>query len=158
MAARVPHSPARCRGQRFSIAVRVYYQDTDAGGIVYHARYLDFFERARMDWLRTIGHGATRLAADYGVTFIVRSIGIDYLRPARLDDTLEVSLAIAQLAGARLVLDQRVERSPDPLVAARVELVCVGCRDFRPARLPQPLREACAPWQLPESDRHSVTA
>jgi acyl-CoA thioester hydrolase len=126
--------------------------------VVYHGRYLDFFERARMDWLRAIGFEARHLVDEHAVTFIVRSISVDYRRPARLDDALEVSLAIAQAGGARLTLDQRVACGGETLASALVELACVDCRDLRPTRLPQPLRAACAAWYPSATDRDRLTA
>ncbi|MEI7969132.1 MAG: tol-pal system-associated acyl-CoA thioesterase [Betaproteobacteria bacterium] len=124
----------------FSILVRAYFQDTDAGGIVYHARYLDFFERCRMDWLRALGLPATTMARDHGVMFVVHALRIDYLRPARLDDELSVSLVRGSARGAQLPLRQTVDRDGEMLVSAEVSLACVNAGTLRPARLPGALR------------------
>jgi len=125
-------------------AVRVYFQDTDAGGIVYHGRYLDFFERCRMDWLRALGFPIRVLERDHGVVFIVHEMRVSYLRPARLEDDLAVELELAALKGARLELRQRVIRGTDTLVSAEVHLACVDCAGLRPARIPVSLRERLA--------------
>jgi acyl-CoA thioester hydrolase len=125
----------------FVTGVRVYFQDTDAGGIVYHARYLDFLERCRMDWLRSLGHPVRELEARHGVLFIVHAIGIDYLRPGRLEDALQVELGLERLGGASLELRQRVTRDGEVLVSAQVRLACVDAAGLRPARIPPALRE-----------------
>ena len=125
----------------FVTAARVYFQDTDAGGIVYHARYLDFFERCRMDWLRSLGHPIRDLETRHGVLFIVHAIGIDYLRPGRLEDELRVELSLERLGGASLDLRQRVTRDAEVLVSARVLLACVSTAGLRPARIPPALRK-----------------
>ncbi|MBI1395417.1 MAG: tol-pal system-associated acyl-CoA thioesterase [Betaproteobacteria bacterium] len=126
----------------FRIPVRVYFQDTDAGGIVYHARYLDYFERCRMDWLRACHGPVSRLAVDSGVLFIVRAVAIEYLAPARLDDDLEVSLAPADVRGAQLDLRQQVVRADTLLVDGRVQLACVSAAHLRPTRIPPSLRDS----------------
>jgi len=142
---------SRPEARRFSIPVRVYYQDTDAGGMVFHATYLDFMERARMDWLRAIGFEIPRMVEEHGAMFVVRSASIDYHRPARLGDALGVSLALLRLGGAQLVLDQRVTRADEELVTATIQLACIGVPDFRPARLPDALRTECTRWLAQES-------
>jgi len=136
--------------RRFSTPVRVYYQDTDAGGMVFHATYLDFMERARMDWLREIGFDIPRKLEQHGTMFVVRSAHVEYLRPARLGDALQVSLALVRAGGAQLVLDQRVTRDSEELVTATIQLACIALPDFRPARLPEPLRAECARWLAQE--------
>jgi acyl-CoA thioester hydrolase len=137
--------------RRFSIPVRVYYQDTDAGGVVFHATYLDFMERARMDWLRAIGFEVPRMVEEFCTMFVVRSARIDYLRPARLGDALDVSLRLLRLGGVQLVLDQRVTRASEELVTATIQLACIGVPEFRPARLPEPLQIECTRWLVPEA-------
>jgi acyl-CoA thioester hydrolase len=119
--------------------VRVYYEDTDAGGIVYHANYLKFVERARSEWVRALGLDQKRLREERGLIIVVRRMEVDFLRPALYDDLLEVTTTLRGLGGARIELDQAVLRGDEKLFAALVTLVCVGT-DGRAARLPEDLR------------------
>jgi acyl-CoA thioester hydrolase len=119
--------------------LRVYYEDTDAGGIVYHANYLRFAERARTEWLRALGLDHPTLLARQGCLFAVRRCRIDFRQPARLDDALVVRTRVAALGGARLGLLQEVRRDGRPLVTLEVELALVGT-GLRPRRLPAELR------------------
>lgn len=119
--------------------VRVYYEDTDAGGIVYHANYLKFAERARSEWVRALGLDQKRLREERGLIIVVRRMEVDFLRPALYDDMLEVTTTLRGLGGARIELDQAVLRGDEKLFAALVTLVCVGT-DGRAARLPEDLR------------------
>ena len=116
-------------------AVRVYYEDTDAGGVVYHARFLAFAERARTEALRHIGAPHAELMRDHGLAFVVRRAEMDYLRPSRLDDVLDVVTGPWVPGGARVTVAQRIERSGQPLVTLRIMLAAVGA-DGRPARIP----------------------
>lgn len=125
----------------FRWPVRVYYEDTDSGGVVYYANYLRFLERARTEWLRALGFEQTALAAVHGVVFVVRSISLDYLRPARFDDALEVTVEPAETGASRIDLAQRVLRGGVELVAARVELACVNTAAFKPVRIPRSVAE-----------------
>ncbi|MCW5624984.1 MAG: YbgC/FadM family acyl-CoA thioesterase [Burkholderiales bacterium] len=138
--------------RRFAMPVRVYYQDTDAGGMVFHATYLDFLERARMEWLRSVGWEARRVVAEFSVMFVVRNAALDFVRPAVLDDLLDVSLAVVHAGGAHLELDQRVDRAGEPLVRARVELAFVSLPGHRVARMPGPFRAALADWTGPQPE------
>ncbi len=119
--------------------VRVYYEDTDAGGIVYHANYLKFVERARSEWVRALGLDQKRLREERGLIIVVRRMEVDFLRPALYDDLLEVTTTLRGLGGARIELDQAVLRGDEKLFAALVTLVCVAT-DGRAARLPEDLR------------------
>ena len=119
----------------FHHAVRVYYEDTDAGGVVYHARFLAFAERARTEAMRDLGAPHAELMRDHGLGFVVRRADMDYLRPARLDDALDVVTGPWVLGGARVTVAQRIERSGRPLVTLRIMLAAVGA-DGRPARIP----------------------
>lgn len=126
---------------RFVWPTRVYYEDTDAGGVVYHARYLHYFERARTEWLRAHGLGQRELAAGTAVLFAVRSMQIDFHKPARLDDLLTVTVAVMQLKPASLNLAQVIfDQSGQALVAAAVRIACVD-PSFRPIRLPAAVLE-----------------
>lgn len=124
--------------------LRVYYEDTDAGGIVYHANYLKFCERARSEWVRDLGLDQRRLRAERGLIIVVRRMEVDFLRPALYDDLLEVTTRLRSLGGARIELDQAVLRAGQPLFTAAVTLVCVGT-DGRAARLPDDLRAILQP-------------
>lgn len=121
--------------------VRVYYEDTDAGGIVYYANYLKFAERGRTEFLREISGGHYARMLDEGFGFVVRRCTIDYSRPARLDDMLEVRSRLLGLGAASLTAEQIVRRDGEDLVRMVVDLACVVA-DGRPARIPRPLRDA----------------
>lgn len=117
------------------IRIRVYYEDSDAAGIVYHAAYLEFAERARTEMLRCLGLDHATLRARLGVVFTVRRCSIDYLAPARLDDLLEIATRVVRLGGASLELEQRVLRGAQLLAVLQVRLALLGA-DLRVARLP----------------------
>ncbi|HET9405326.1 MAG TPA: tol-pal system-associated acyl-CoA thioesterase [Burkholderiales bacterium] len=125
--------------QHFSWPVRVYYEDTDLGGIVYYANYLRFLERARTEWLRALGFEQSALAAVHQVVFVVRSIALDFLKPSRIDDTLEITVSLREAGASRIALSQFVRRGAEDLVAAQVELACVNTATFRPVRIPGPV-------------------
>ncbi len=121
--------------------VRVYYEDTDAGGLVYHANYLRFFERARTEMLRLLGFEHMVLLDETGVSFAVRRAEIDFVAPAKLDDTLEVETRITHTGGASFAVAQTARRDARELARADLQLVTIN-RAGRPARLPAPVREA----------------
>lgn len=126
----------------FTLPVRVYFQDTDSGGVVYHANYVNFLERARTEWLRECcGYSNAGLMREFGVVFVVRSLRLDYLKPAILDDLLSVSAQLKDVRRSSVVLSQRVLRDEDVLVDAEVCLVCVTVDGFKPVSVPQHLRE-----------------
>ena len=120
---------------------RVYYEDTDAGGIVYYANYLKFAERARSELLRDLGSDNMRLLNDHGVMFAVRDCTVTYREPARLDDALQVHTRIFRIGGASFSAAQRVERSGRLLADMTVRLACLDTQG-RPARMPEELRTA----------------
>ncbi len=125
------------------LRLRVYYEDTDFSGIVYHANYLRYCERGRSDCLRLIGIDQSRLHREEGgLAFAVRRMEIDFRRPALMDDVLDVETRIIETGGASLTMDQAVMRAGEFLVGARVAVACI--RDGRPARIPASLREALA--------------
>ena len=128
----------------FSLPVRVYFQDTDAGGVVYHASYLNFMERARTEWLRTHGYSNAGLMKELGVVFVVRSLKLDYLKPAQLDDMLDVTAQIKDIGRSRISLLQTVRRGVEVLTEAEVHLVCVSLEGFKPVSVPEVLR---AQWK-----------
>lgn len=119
--------------------VRVYYEDTDAAGVVYYANYLRFLERARTEWLRALGYEQTNLADQLGVAFIVRSVTIDFVKPARFNDGLRVTVELIKVGAGQIEVFQRVLRGDELLAKAGVKVVCVGVRTLRPLRIPQPL-------------------
>jgi acyl-CoA thioester hydrolase len=121
----------------FTWPVRVYYEDTDLGGVVYYANYLKFMERARTEWLRALGFEQTALARDHGVVFVVSSLAIEYLRPAAFNDELAVTVELETLGAAQIVLKQTVARAGKPLAAASVRIGCVNPATFRPVRIPE---------------------
>ncbi len=123
----------------FSWPTRVYWEDTDAGGVVYHAQYLAFLERARTEWMRAIGHGQESLRAGHDLVFAVRAMRIDFRLPARLDDALDVSVALTQCRRASLVLDQAIRRGGELLLEAQVRVAALGAGDFRPRAIPDAL-------------------
>ncbi len=120
--------------------MRVYYEDTDAGGVVYYANYLSFMERARTEWLRALGFEQPEMAATHGVLFVVRAVHIDYLKPSRFDDSLQVTVEVVTVGGSRIRFLQRVLRGNEEIVRAEVDVVCVSTDTFRPARLPRKMR------------------
>jgi acyl-CoA thioester hydrolase len=137
----VPKSgaPSEPQVEPFSWAVRVYYEDTDAAGVVYYANYLRFMERARTEWLRSLGYDQSELAARHGIVFMVRSAAIDYRTPARFNDTLDVSVELDKVGAGHIDVIQRVTRNGEVLARATVKIACVGLRTMRPVRIPQPL-------------------
>lgn len=124
----------------FTWPVRVYFQDTDAGGVVYHASYVNFMERARTEWLRTHGYSNAGLMKEFGVVFVVRSMKLDYLRPALLDDMLDVTAQVKDIGRSRITLLQTVRREDEMLTEAEVHLVSVSLDTFKPVRVPEVLR------------------
>lgn len=123
------------------LPVRIYYEDTDAAGVVYYANYLKYAERARTELLSSLGFEIARLAAEEGVVFAVRRCAVDYLKPARLGDRLEIVSGIAALGGASLDAHQVVRRDGQILAALDIKLACMTA-DGRPARMPRALHGA----------------
>ncbi len=116
--------------------VRVYYEDTDSGGVVYYANYLKFMERARTEWLRSLGYEQDQLRASEDLLFAVRSLEIDYRKPARFNDALAVSAALAERGRASLTFAQEVRRDDELLCSARVRIACLSASGLRPRPLP----------------------
>ena len=122
--------------QPFRWPIRVYYEDTDAAGIVYYANYLRFFERARTEWLRTFAVSQHELAAATNLQFIVASADVSFVKPARLDDALSATVAIAERARSFVVFAQELLRGDELLARARVQVACVDRTTLAPRRLP----------------------
>ncbi len=129
------------RPSPFSWPVRVYYEDTDAGGVVFYANYLGFMERARTEWLRALGFEQPEMAATHGVLFVVRAVNIEYLKPSRFNDSLQVTVEVVNVGGSRIRFLQKVLRGSEEIARAEVDVVCVGTGSFRPARMPRGVRE-----------------
>jgi acyl-CoA thioester hydrolase len=127
----------------FMLPVRVYWEDTDAGGVVYHANYVCFFERARSEWLRESGLSQGSLKDQQDLVFAVRAMKIDFLKPARLDDLLEVTIERIELRPASLVFQQRIVRAADGLLLGRAEVrcACLSAGEFQPRALPPAIAE-----------------
>ncbi|EAQ44199.1 MAG: tol-pal system-associated acyl-CoA thioesterase [Roseobacter sp. MedPE-SWde] len=119
--------------------VRVYYEDTDMGGIVYHANYLRFIERARSDWVRGLGNDQNAMR-DAGIIWVVQRIEADYLAPAKYDDELLIETEVIKLSPARLIMGQLVKRGETELFRAKVSAVCIASDTGRPTRLPAEIR------------------
>jgi acyl-CoA thioester hydrolase len=124
----------------YSFPVRVYFENTDAGGVVYHGEYVKFLERARTEWLRHLGFDHQALARTHRLVFIVSSLVIDFLKPARLDDMLAVSVHLESLGRVRCIFAQEVRREDEVLVKAKVTVACVTAESFKPTEIPEPLR------------------
>jgi acyl-CoA thioester hydrolase len=124
--------------------VRVYYEDTDAAGVVYYANYLKFMERARTEWLRALGFEQTALMQEHKVMFVVRALAIEYLRPALFNDELEISLSLAAARGSLLEITQVVRRGPLDLVTGEVKIACVNTQSFKPVRIPHTILKKLA--------------
>ncbi|MCA1714589.1 MAG: tol-pal system-associated acyl-CoA thioesterase [Gammaproteobacteria bacterium] len=139
----------------FSWPTRVYWEDTDAGGVVYHAQYLAFLERARSEWLRARGHGQELLRADYDLVFAVRAMRIDFRKPARLDDMLHVTVALRQCRSASLVIAQAIDRGGERLLDAEVKVAALSARDFRPRAIPQPLLDELMTLPINSLENHA---
>ena len=161
-------SSAAAVHQDYQLTLRVYWEDTDAGGVVFYANYLKFFERARTEWLRSLGHQQERMRIDSGVMFVVTDTTVRYLRPARLDDLLDVTVLVRHAGRAQMTVAQQAWRrvpagnqnpglngdvdagslSPHAgreLVAeGTIRIGCVDAGTFRPARIPTPVFDAIA--------------
>jgi acyl-CoA thioester hydrolase len=126
----------------FSIPVRVYYQDTDAGGVVFHGQYLAFMERARTELLNEARIDLARFADERGILFLVYELKMKYHAPARLNDLLGVSAEVATIGRASMLFRQRVERGTELLVEGDVTVALVDRQRMRPVRIPQELEQA----------------
>jgi acyl-CoA thioester hydrolase len=128
----------------FTHPVRIYWEDTDAGGVVFYANYLKFFERARTEWLRALGVGQQQMRRSEGSILVVVDTRVRYLQPARLDDELNITVTLAEAARATLTLAQAALRGPTLLADSRITLACVEASTFRPKRLPRSILDALA--------------
>jgi tol-pal system-associated acyl-CoA thioesterase len=124
----------------YSFPVRVYFENTDAGGVVYHGEYLKFLERARTEWLRHLGFDHQALARNHRIVFVVTQAVVDFLKAARLDDHLAVSVQLESLGKVRCVFAQEIRREDDLLVHAKITVACVSGEHFKPSEIPEALR------------------
>ena len=131
----------------FTIPVRIYFEDTDAGGVVYYANYLKFFERCRTEWLREIGHDQADLLRDPGIAFVVRSVSLEYLKPARLDELVSVGLEVEKITKSQIFFRQHIRRANsdtangwDELINGKVQIVCVNASQMKITSIPSLLR------------------
>jgi acyl-CoA thioester hydrolase len=135
-----PDTPRSKAGVPIAVAfiwpIRVYWEDTDAGGVVYHASYLRFLERARSEWLRSLGFAQDAMREGEGVVFVVRAMRLEFLRPAKLDDELRVEVALRERRRASMTMMQVIRRGETPLLEAEVKVACVAAADFRPRAVP----------------------
>ncbi|MDJ0958719.1 MAG: tol-pal system-associated acyl-CoA thioesterase [Arenicellales bacterium] len=133
----------------FETSVRVYYEDTDAGGIVYYANYLRFMERCRTDWLRDLGHDISTIGQQFGVFFAVRSTSIEYFKPAQLSDLLTVTVDLQQLRHASLYVDQNIFRNDELLCEGSIRLAALKADTLDPTPIPEPLITDIKRWKMP---------
>jgi acyl-CoA thioester hydrolase len=131
---------AYARDDAFYFPIRVFYEDTDAGGVVYHSNFLNFCERARTEWLRHLTIGRERLQNEFGLMFVVRRATIDWRRPARLDDLLMVETRLSGMGKVRMSLTQTITRDGTLLATVTIEVVAVSVAEFTPLLLPDALR------------------
>jgi acyl-CoA thioester hydrolase len=130
-----------------TLSVRVYYEDTDAGGVVFYANYLKFLERARTEWLRELGFDQSRLARQEGRIFVVRALDMAYRKPARLDDLLTIHSGVTRLGRASIHFAQRAECNGELLAEGNIQVCCVDAATLKPAELPAGLRATLEPIQ-----------
>jgi len=135
----------------FSWPLRIYWEDTDAGGVVYHARYVAFMERARSEWMRAMGYGQEAMRSGDGQVFVVRAMTLDFLKPAKLDDQLIITVQVCESRRTSLHVEQHILRDDQLLLKARVHLVAVGTRSFRPQAIEAALL-ATLQQQLPSAN------
>ncbi len=127
--------------QRFNWPVRVYYEDTDAGGVVFYANYLKFYERARTEMLRVLGFEQDVLIEEQNILFVVKSVQIDYLKPGRFNDLLSVSAEVQQIKRASMVFHQEIKRETVLLSRAEIKIACLDAVQMKPKIIPQEILE-----------------
>lgn len=128
----------------FNWPVRIYYEDTDAGGVVFYANYLRFFERARTEMLRYHGFEQDQLREQENILFVVRSVMVDYLKPARFNEMIAVSAKIVDCRKTSLVFEQSINRGPDVLCTANVRIACLDAQSMKPKAIPEILLQQLA--------------
>lgn len=127
--------------KEFNWPIRVYYEDTDAGGVVFYANYLKFFERARTEMLRSLGFEQDRLIAEDNAIFVVRSVTVDYLKPARFNEQIEVSAKVIESKKASLTFEQTIIREQDLLCTSTIRVACLDAQSMKPKPIPLAILE-----------------
>ncbi|MBC7404273.1 MAG: tol-pal system-associated acyl-CoA thioesterase [Cytophaga sp.] len=127
--------------QEFTWSVRVYYEDTDAGGIVFYANYLKFFERARTEWLRAAGISQLQMVQDYQCMFVVKATAVEYHAPARLDDELKLTVVVERMGRASVQFVQEAWRGDQLLASGKIKVACVGALSVRPTAIPEQIMQ-----------------
>jgi acyl-CoA thioester hydrolase len=130
----------------FAIPLRVYYEDTDAAGVVYYANYLKFMERARTEWLRMLGFEQDELSRHDGVVFAVRSANAEFMKPARFNDLLEATVALHRRGRASLTFAQEVQRGAEVLCRAQIKIACIETQSFAPCPIPGRILARVEEW------------
>lgn len=125
----------------FDFPQRIYFEDTDAGGVVYHAQYLKFLERARTEWLRYLGFTNSELERKYKMLWVVSEIAVEFVKPAKLDEAVNISVSIENLGRVRCTFHQEIRRGDELLVRARVLVACVSADGFKPIEIPADVRK-----------------
>lgn len=131
----------------FLLPIRVYYEDTDAGGVVYYANYLKFMERARSEWLRSLGFEQDELSRREGVIFAVRAAQVEYRKPARFNDQLEVSVSLGRAGPASISFEQEVRRDGELLVSGEIKIACIDVNTFSPHPIPERVAARVNAWR-----------
>jgi acyl-CoA thioester hydrolase len=131
----------RMKIKKFIWPIRVYYEDTDAGGVVYYANYLKFFERARTEMLRAMGYEQDELITNEGIIFVVRSVQVDYLRSVRFNEQIDVSAEVTLAKKASLTFEQLITRADDVLCKSIIRIACLDAVTMRPKAIPENLLE-----------------
>ena len=124
----------------FHWPVRVYYEDTDAGGVVYHSQYLTFMERARTEWLRSLGFEQAALRESLNILFVVHSMQIQFKKSARFDDLLSIETQLTQLRLGSFECNQKIVKEQEPLIQAQVKIACVNATTYKPTGIPAPIK------------------
>ncbi len=125
----------------FSLPIRIYFEDTDSGGVVYHSNYLKFMERARTEWLRSIGIDQRHLKQDHQIMFVVHRIDIQYKFPARFNDDLIVKSEIKDIGSSKIEFRQMIYRNDEMLIDASVDIACIDSEKFKPVRIPPTIKQ-----------------
>ena len=125
----------------FSLPIRIYFEDTDSGGVVYHSNYLKFMERARTEWLRSIGIDQRHLKQDHHIMFVVHRIDIQYKLPARFNDDLIVKSELKDIGSSKIEFRQMIYRNDEMLIDARVDIACIDSEKFKPVRIPPTIKQ-----------------